>query len=287
MVYIMSSNPSPRVVPDAPIDRRQLVANLNDLRGIVLSGGSELVKQSRPVRLSVLCDADAMVFFCDDLASYYTYQLIGGVIISSPLCYKFRTRSRILCDVNFWCLWELIVFSGWKLLDVASFNCRFGEMGCRYMMLIPSVDVFAQASCALSCIGVDPFCSAHVGYGVFHEIFSFFFTLVMKFQWFGGVRINWPSNRDGLIRRLDFSGEVKSFLAMIDARCPVSDVIDAMLSFNAVCVSSSTGFPTGFDASVYSDLVSLFIQQLNLELHCVDSAACFPLLLNYLNVDSL
>ena len=283
----MSSNPSPRVVPDAPIDRRQLVDNLNGLRGIVLSGGCDLAMQSRPVRLSVLSDADAMGLFGDDLASYHTYQHIGGVTISSPLCYKFMTRSRILCDINFWCLWELIVFSGWKLLDVASFNCRFGRVGCCYMMLIPSVDVFAEACCALSCTGVDPFCSAHVGYGVFREIFSFFFTLVMKFQWFGGVRINWPSNRDGLIRRMDFSSEVKSFLAMVDARCPVSDIIEAMLSFNAVCVSSSSGFPTGFDASVYSDLVALFIQQLNLELHCVDSAACFPLLLAYLNVDRL
>lgn len=74
---------------------------------------------------------------------------------------------------------------------------------------------------------------------------------------------------------------------MIDARCSMVDIIEAMLSFNAVCVSASSGLPTDLDVNMYSDLVPLLIQQLNLELHCVDSAACFPLLLNYLNVDML
>lgn len=283
----MPSLPSPRDVPDSPIHRRQLVANLNGLRGILLSGGSELAIQSRPVRLSVLSDANVLSLFGDDHASYHTYQITGGLIISSSLCYKFMSRSHVLCDVNFWCLWEQIVFSGWKLLDVASFNTRFIGVGCRYIMLIPSTDVFAQESSALSCIGVDPFCSVHVGYGMFREIFSFFFKLVMKFQWFGGVRINWPSNSVGFTRRLDFSGEVSSILVMIDARCSMVDIIEAMLSFNAVCVSSSSGLPIDFDVNMYSDLVTLLIQQLNLELHCVDSAACFPLLINYLNVDRL
>lgn len=287
VLFVMTSLPSPRVAPDAPIHRHELVSNLNGLRGILLSGGGELANQSRPVRLTVLSDADARGLFGNDHASYHTYQLIGGVIISSSLSYKFMTRSHVLCDVNFWCFWEQIVFSGWKLLDVASSNLIFGGLGCRYMILVPSTDMLAQSCCPLSCIGVDSFCSVHIGYGVFREIFSFFFSLVMKFQWFGGVRINWPSNRDGLFRRLDYSGEVKSFLAMIDARRPVADIIDAMLSFNAVCVSASSGIPIDLDVNMYSDLVPLLVQQLNLELHCVDSASCFPLLLNYLNVDRL
>ena len=72
----MTSLPSPRVAPDAPIHRHELVSNLNGLRGILLSGGGELANQSRPVRLTVLSDADARGLFGNDHASYHTYQLV-------------------------------------------------------------------------------------------------------------------------------------------------------------------------------------------------------------------
>lgn len=276
-----------RLVRRNPVHRSCLINSLlNFHRSVGSNEGCSFVN-IRPSRLTVLNSDDVETFFGDDLGSLALFHQSEGILLRTTLSHKFISRAGVVCDVNFWHLWDTIVFSGWQLLDVHAFVSIYGNGVPSHLALVRSMSTFSSSTCRLSSIRLDILSFPDVGYSIFEDICTIFRRFVSVSQWLGGHSFKWAKTKSAPARRLSFAKQVDNLSSMVRCRLPLPVVICHMLEINALCVSSSSGLPSGFLVHDYYHLKSLLIDRLNLVVHSSNLSLMLANLYRYVDVNHL
>ena len=276
-----------RVVRCNPVRRSCLVNSLLNFHSSVGSNEGFSFVSMRPSRLTVLNYDEVEAFFGADLGSLALFNHCEGILLRTTLSHKFVSRAGVLCDVYFWHLWDVIVFSGWQLLDVQAFASLYGNGVTSHLAVVRSISTFSSSTCRLSSIRLDVLCSADVGYSIFEDICTIFRRFVSVSQWLGGCSFKWAKTKGAPACRLSFAKQVNKLTSMVRCRHPLPVVIYHMLELNALCVSSSSGLPPGFLVHDYYHLKSLLIDRLNLVVHSSNLSLMLANLYCYVDVNNL
>ena len=112
---------------ERPILRRKLLTLLDEYNELYDSSASRVgLPRKLGNRVAVLSDSCVTKVFSSDMNSLSAFRRASGVLISTSLSIQFQDRRNILCDTDFWSLWDIIVMrSGWVLIDVQQFNSAF------------------------------------------------------------------------------------------------------------------------------------------------------------------
>mmetsp|Transcript_18190 Transcript_18190/g.36527 ORF Transcript_18190/g.36527 Transcript_18190/m.36527 type:complete len:263 (-) Transcript_18190:13-801(-) len=165
----LAGRPNNRVVRsrvERPILRRKLLTLLDEYNELYDSSASRVgLPRKLANRVAVLSDSCVAKVFSSDMNSLSAFRRASGVLISTSLSIQFQDRRNILCDTDFWSLWDIIVMrSGWVLIDVQQFNSAFNGGGCRYLGLIrflPSL-LCGQRCCTSSGLCRVPLCTMSI-----------------------------------------------------------------------------------------------------------------------------
>lgn len=269
-----------RVVPTRPIRRSELINSLNSLDGSNISGSS---------LVTVLSDYECEVVLSGtSLPSNFT--AIGGVLIKTALSRKFCDGRNLLCDLNFWQLWDVIVFSGWCCLDVTRLNSVIGCGSIEYVALVRSEQVLLSPlwTAYTSSYRADWRCVEGAGYGVFSDIYNVFSLLTSKCVWFDNTAFPWPS-RSLLVKYQQrfFEYQVELLGRMIECRRPTHNILKQVLDINAFAVSCTSGLPEGVNLNCIGDLQRLMLDELMSIVHFNHEEVDLSHLLSFCDVDYL
>jgi len=272
-----------------PIQRDSLVCALEGYHESIRSDEfcSSLDINIRPRRLAVLSLNESAKVFGSDVDSFIAFEQSGGLLLRTTLAYNFVSRSSIFCDINFWHLWDIIVFSGWLLLDVELFSRQYNRGVSSYLALVRTTDTIKSSSSWLSSCGVDKFADVDVGYSIFEDICSTFSRFIFDNRWLCGHNFEWANSRSVSRQRAPFSIHASNLTRMVNNRCPPSIIIASILEINALCVSASSGLPSGFLVTDYYHLRTLLIDRFNLIIHSSELESLFSHITCHLDLNHL
>ena len=276
-----------------PIQRRVLLGMLDNYN----NHSSRLSHLSYPPgRVVVMSDASTARFFSADTKSAAAFCGVGGVLLRTPLSYKWRDRRYLLCDINFWRFWDLVVMrSGWVVLDVRRFNLQYNLGSCGYIAVIRpfyrddsnSLNPHTGMACRLYSIPPDELCSVDRGYGVFSDIHDLFYRHISGNVWDGRVSPCVFTRRLTARQRSFFNYQVKYLGRLIYSRCPPSDIIAFVLEMNALAVGVSTPLPPSFDINNIAHCRLLLLDQLEFYTNFSSFDDCFARLALFCDIDFL
>ena len=278
-----------RIPSSPPIQRDSLVCAVEGYHDSIRSDElcSSLDVNIRPSRLAVVSFNEASNVFGTDVESRIAFEQSGGLLLRTTLAYNFVSRSSIFCDINFWHLWDIIVFSGWLLLDVERFSRQYNRGVSSYLALVRTTDILKSSSSWLSTCGVDKFADVDVGYSIFEDICRTFSRFISDNRWLGGHNFDWANSRSVSRQRLPFSIHASNLTHMVNNRRPLSIVIASILEINALCVSASSGLPVGFLVTDYYHLRNLLIDRFNLIIHSSELESLFSHISCHLDLNHL
>lgn len=269
-----------RVVPSRPIRRTELIKLLNSLAESTQSGLSDLTVLTYSECLGVIPQRGVAKDFLS----------LGGVLIKSVACRKFCDGRNLLCDFDFWRLWDVIVFSGWCCLDVKAFNSLVKSRKLEYIALVRrdprTSSLMMPSSNVLPCS--DPRCVERLGYGVFSDIQKLFSKYCSDCVWFGHRAFPWP--RGPLWVRYQqkyFEYQVELIGRLIMSRQPIPTILKLILEINAYGISFTVGLPDGINLNCVDDLSVLLTEELFSLVHFSHFDDELRHLLSFCDVDNL
>lgn len=276
-----------RIPASPPIQRESLVDALESYHYSIRSVDCCGLLNIRPSRLVVLSPNEAADVFGNDLESLTAFEESDGILLRTTLAYKFVSRSSIFCDVYFWHLWDIIVFSGWLLLDVETLSRKYNRGVASYLALVRTSDIISSSPSWLSSCGLDNFADVDVGYSIFDDICKTFTRFLFDNKWFGGYDFDWANSRNVSLHRIPLNVHFSKFRRMVRNHRPLSAVIASILEINALCVSATSGLPRGFLVTDYYQLRALLIDQIKPIIHCSDLELPFSHISAHLDVNRL
>jgi hypothetical protein len=245
-----------------PIQRRLLVAMLDDYNSSCGSthsaGGNDCVK--------VTTDSDAASFFSSDPKSLLAFRGAGGVLLQTSLSSKLVDRRHLLCDLNFWRFWDIIVMrSGWTMLNTENFNAMFSAGSIGYIALvrsIPNESSLSWSGSVLAILTPEVVCSSEAGYGVFMDIYHVFRNHIFNMKW--GNQSSHVSRLRPFIRfqRRLCKYQFNLLHRMISCQVPAADILMFVVDLNVILLGFISHLPVDFDADDFLHRRLLLVEQL-------------------------
>jgi len=254
-----------------PIQRNLLVAmldNYNSSCGSTLSAGC-------CDSVTVVTDAATDKYFSPDLKSLNAFRCAGGLLLQTPLAVKLVDRRHLLCDINFWRFWDIIVMrSGWTMLNTEKFNAAFSAGSICYIALVRSIPKESSVSWSgseLANITSDVICCDSAGYGVFMDIYHVFRNHAFNLKW--GKQSSHVSGLRSFIRyqRGLFKYQLNLLHRMICCQVPVVDILLFVLDLNVILLGFTSLMSVNYDADNLLDRSLLLVEQLE----CYVNFSCY------------
>ena len=283
---------------ERPILRRKLLTLLDEYNELYDTTASRVgLPRKLANRVAVLSDSCVAKVFSSDTSSLSAFRRASGVLISTSLSIQFQDRRNILCDTDFWSLWDIIVMrSGWVLIDVQQFNSAFNGGGCRYLGLVrflPSL-LCGQRCCAssglcrvpLCTMSISRLCSSDGAYSACGDIWTMLMKQSSKIGISGRGRVGHSSaEKFERSQVLSFEYQLKLLRSMIDCRLPICDVILFCMEINAMIVGFSSPLSPDFDAENQSHLGDLLARELMVYIHFTNYADDVIQLVAFIDAD--
>eukprot|EP00984_Skeletonema_dohrnii_P012022 scaffold4831_cov131-Skeletonema_dohrnii-CCMP3373.AAC.6 len=222
-----------------PIQRNLLLAMLDNYNSSC--GSTHSVGGNGSV--SVVTDSATADYFSPDIKSLNAFRAAGGLLLQSPLASKLVDRRYLLCDINFWRFWDIIVMqSGWTMLNTEKFNAAFSAGSIGYIALVRSIPIESSLSWSgsdLVNVAQEAICCASAGYGVFQRgLFKYQLNLLHR---------------------------------MICCQVSVVDILMLVLDLNVILMGFTSHLPVDFDANNLLHRKRLLVEQLE----CYVNFSCY------------
>lgn len=254
-----------------PIQRNLLLAMLDNYNSSC--GSTHSVGGNGSV--SVVTDSATADYFSPDIKSLNAFRAAGGLLLQSPLASKLVDRRYLLCDINFWRFWDIIVMqSGWTMLNTEKFNAAFSAGSIGYIALVRSIPIESSLSWSgsdLANVAQEAICCASAGYGVFMDIYHVFRNHMFNLKW--GEQSSHVSGLRSFIRfqRGLFKYQLNLLHRMICCQVSVVDILMLVLDLNVILMGFTSHLPVDFDANNLLHRKRLLVEQLE----CYVNFSCY------------
>ena len=273
-----------------PVQRRILLKMLDDYNN---GFGNDIDVSHPPNRVIIVSDIAVNKLFQPDNISAALFHSAGGVLLRTSLSYKWRDRKHLLCHLNFWRLWEIVVMqSGWVILNVRQFNLYFNGGSCGYIALIrPDFYKLIYTSdsgpCRLATLRPDKLSNADIAYGVFKDIGNMLRKQLTKEAWNDRLATSEFTRLLTNNQRSYFQYQIKYLDRLITCRRPPLEILKLILEMNALAVGYSSPLPRSFDVSKFQHRRSLLLQQMRIYVHFSCNGNYLENIFDFCNVDYL